>query len=191
MLAGFCPVEGYSEDIAKFIVIGALGTVFPCLNWIKHFRKKKPHVIPYNFEKYLPCYRNQLSSNNPITFDTQTKIYNKHQNFHLIRPSLNQTAITLPPIRKVQLSRDMCSCALCDTVWHVHCALCNRHWHVQCAVQQVIISCSSRHPVAWETLDRTRQGKYFKSKRTLYVVQFTLSKLCSPQGRLQHTLLCK
>ena len=41
MLAGFGPVEGYSEDIAKFIVIGALGTVFPCLNWIKHFRKKK------------------------------------------------------------------------------------------------------------------------------------------------------
>ena len=40
MLAGLCPVEGYSEDIAKFIVIGALGTVFPCLNRIKHFRKK-------------------------------------------------------------------------------------------------------------------------------------------------------
>ena len=41
MLAGLCPVEGYSEDIAKFIVIGALGTVFPCLNRIKHFRKRK------------------------------------------------------------------------------------------------------------------------------------------------------
>ena len=40
MLAGLCPVEGYSEDIAKFIVIGALGTVFPCLNRIKHFKKK-------------------------------------------------------------------------------------------------------------------------------------------------------
>ena len=45
MLAGFCPVEGYSEDIAKFIVIGALGTVFPCLNLIKHFRKKKKALI--------------------------------------------------------------------------------------------------------------------------------------------------
>ena len=59
MLAGFCPVEGYSEDVAKFIVISALGTVFPCLNWIKHFRKKKKFETFY-LPRVGPVKRNTL-----------------------------------------------------------------------------------------------------------------------------------
>ena len=41
MLVGFCPVEGYSEDIAKFIVIGALDTVFPYLTELNISERRK------------------------------------------------------------------------------------------------------------------------------------------------------
>ena len=65
MLAGFCPVQGYSEDIARFIVIGAMETFFPVSKLNKTFQKKNKnfdfmHII-------IPCSGWMGSAVNDIT----------------------------------------------------------------------------------------------------------------------------